>query len=233
MKRFYGFSPVLRPEKPKVASGGINRRDLVKGAAVGGVGAVAASAGLLADINGGRAATGEPIPIGHALTFTGWAAHDAAEFKNGIEMARDEINALGGVLGRPLESHYEDSKNMSADEMVGAYNRLIDRYGVHAIINGYNIGSNNAEYETIADAGILQLHDNTIISHDVLYASDPERYFGSFMTDPPEYYYGPGYIHFISWLRDTGQWKPRNNRIALVSGSSEYSITMGASLAWQ
>ena len=230
MKKFFSSKKGASAAKAKAGKTGLARRDILKGAAIGGVGAIAASSGVLADINKGQAATGEPIPIGHALAFTGWAAHDAAEFKNGIEMARDEINAMGGVLGRPLESHYEDSKNMSADEMVGAYNRLIDRNEVHVIINGYNIGSNNAEYETLADAGILQLHDNTIISHDSLYASDPDRYFGSFMADPPEYYYGSGYIHFISWLRDSGQWKPRNNRIALVSGSSEYSITIANSL---
>ncbi len=230
MKKPHSFKQGPSAKNPKAEKSGLGRRDILKGAAVGGVGVVAAGAGMLAQMNDGKAATGEPIPVGHALTITGWAAHDAAEFKNGIEMARDEINAMGGVLGRPLESYYEDSKNMSADEMVGAYNRLIDRHDVHVIINGYNIGSNNAEYEVIADTGILQLHDNTIISHDALYKSDPERYFGSFMTDPPEYYYGPGYIRFISWLRDTGQWKPRNNRIALVSGSSEYSITIANAL---
>ncbi len=230
MKKDNGIETGSEVEESTLASGKKSRRDVLKGAAVGGAGAVAMGATMLADMNQGRAAEGEPIPIGHALAFTGWAAHDAAEFKNGIELARDEINAMGGVLGRPLESYYEDSKNMSADEMVGAYNRLIDRHGVHVIINGYNIGSNNAEYEVVADTGILQLHDNTIISHDAIYKSDPERHFGSFMTDPPEYNYGPGYIHFISWLRDTGQWKPRNNKIALVSGSSEYSITIANAL---
>lgn len=210
---------------------GVSRRNLLRNAALGGLGTVAATSTMLGDMNESKAAEGEPIPVGHALAFTGWAAHDAAEFKNGCEMAVEEINAMGGILGRPLVSYYEDTKNMSADETVGAFNRLIDRHEVHAIINGYNIGSNNAEYEVIADTGIIQIHDNTIVSHDELYRSDPERHFGSFMADPPEFYYGPGYIHFISWLRDTGQWKPRNNKIALVSGSSEYSITIANALA--
>jgi len=31
---------------------------------------------------------------------------------------------------------------------------------------------------------------------------------------------------FISWLRDTGQWKPDNSRIAIISGSKPYSIVI-------
>ena len=46
------------------------------------------------------------------------------------------------------------------------------------------------------------------------------------MVDPAEYWYGQGFIKFISWLRDTGQWKPRNNRIAVVSGPKPYSIVI-------
>jgi branched-chain amino acid transport system substrate-binding protein len=46
------------------------------------------------------------------------------------------------------------------------------------------------------------------------------------MGDPAEYWYGPGWLRFAAHLRDTGQWKPRNNKIALIAGSSDYSITI-------
>ena len=209
----------------ELAKKGISRRDLLKGAAVGGAGAIVASTATLAELNEGKA-EGDPIPVGSALPFTGWGAHDAIEFRNGIEMAVEEINALGGVLGRPIEMHWEDTKNQSADEVVTAFNRLIDSKEVHAIINGYNIGPNNAEYESVADAGILYLHHNTLLHHHDTVMSDPDRYYSCFQTDPAEWWYGAGYIQFISWLRDTGQWKPRNNRIALVSGSTPYSIVI-------
>jgi branched-chain amino acid transport system substrate-binding protein len=202
------------------------RRGILKGVALGGAGTVVATSALLGEINAGKAAQGEPIPVGTPLPFTGWGAHDAEEFKHGVEMAAEEINALGGILGRPIEIHFEDTKNMSVDEVVSAFNRLIDNKNVHAIITGYNIGPNNAEYEPVADAGILYLHHNTLLHHHDTVTSNPERYFSCFQTDPAEYWYGAGYIQFISWLRDTGQWKPRNNKIALISGSTPYSIVI-------
>ncbi len=211
---------------PELAKKGISRRDIFKNAAIGGAGTFLATSTLLAGVNDGRAANGDPIPVGCGLPFTGWGAHDAAEFKNGAELAAEEINAMGGILGRPIELHFEDSRNQSADEVVSAFGRLIDQKGVHAIVCGYNTGANNAEYEAVADAGILYLHHNTKIQHHETIKSDPDRYFGIFMSDPAEYWYGAGYIHFLSWLRDSGQWKPRNNKLGLISGALPYSIVI-------
>lgn len=46
------------------------------------------------------------------------------------------------------------------------------------------------------------------------------------MADPAEYWYGQGFIKFLSWLRGSGQWQPKNNRIAIVSGPKPYSIVI-------
>ena len=66
------------------------------------VGAGAALTGtMLGAINNGAKADGDPIPLGGGMPMTGWAAADGIEFKRAQEMACDEINALGGILGRP------------------------------------------------------------------------------------------------------------------------------------
>ena len=131
-------------------SGGIDRRSFLKTAAGGALGVSA-----LSMLNrGASAATGKPIPIGSMYPLTGWAAADGQGYKRGVELAMEEINANGGILGRPLEPHFVDTKNMSAAEVTSAANFLIDKHEVHAIINGYNIGPNDAEYEPIADAGM-------------------------------------------------------------------------------
>lgn len=108
--------------------------------------------------------------------------------------------------------------------------RLIEEYKVQAII-GYNIGPQNSEYEIVADAGILYIHSNTLLQHHDTVSSDPDRYFGCFMADPAEYWYGQGFIKFISWLRDTGQWRPKSNRLAIMSGSKPYSIVIANAMA--
>lgn len=202
------------------------RREAIKKGALGGFGAAALGGGVLSAINGEAAAKGAKIVIGGANPLTDWAASDGLEFKNGLDLAVEEINAMGGVLGRPLEVVHDDIKSMSGDDTSQAFRRLIDRHGVHAIFTGYAIGSQNAEYDVAADAGIIYMNMNTLQQHVDMVTGHPEKYWGCFQGDPAEYWYGPGYLKFISMLRDTGQWKPQNNKIAIVSGSSTYSLAI-------
>jgi branched-chain amino acid transport system substrate-binding protein len=165
------------------------------------------------------------------VPLTGSSANDGREFSNGLTMAIDEINQRGGIVGRPLQPVFIDTGNQSAEEVVRAARILISEHRVSAIINGYNIGPQNSEYEAIADAGIIYIHHNTLLQHHDTVASDPQRYFGCFMGDPAEYWYGQGFIKFLSWLRDTGQWKPRNRKVAILSGPKPYSIVIANAMA--
>jgi branched-chain amino acid transport system substrate-binding protein len=173
----------------------------------------------------------DEIPLGSMVPLTGPSADDGAEFRNGVLLAAEEVNARGGILGCPLRPIFVDTGRQTAAEVVGAARRLIERHGVHAIINGYNIGPQNSEYEPIADAGIIYIHHNTLLQHHDTVMSDPERYFGCFMGDPADYWYGQGFIKFLSWLRGTGQWEPASNRLAIVSGSKPYSIVIANAMA--
>ncbi|MBP9048728.1 MAG: ABC transporter substrate-binding protein [Tabrizicola sp.] len=170
------------------------------------------------------------IKIGSMLPFHAATLNDATEFRNGAQLAIAEINARGGINGRPLSLVCIDSGDQSSAALTAAAQRLVDEHGVHAIINGYNMGSMNAEYEVVADAGLIYIHNNTLIQHHDTVASDPERYFGCFMGNPADYWYGQGFIKFISWLRDTGQWRPESNRLAIISGSRPYSIVIAKAM---
>lgn len=203
-----------------------SRRRFLKGTAMLGAGAFAAGGTMLADINRGAKAQGEPIKIGGGVPLTGWAAADGIEFKRALEMASEEINAMGGILGRPVEPVFEDTKEQGADNIIPAMQRLIDRHGVHAIINGYNTGAVTAEYDVIADAGIIYIHHNTDIVHHDTVGNDPDRYFGIFMGDPAEYWYGEGLLAFLNGLGDKGLYQRPNNKIAIVTGSQNYSVVI-------
>jgi len=195
------------------------------------VGAGAALTGtMLSAINNGARADGEPIPLGGGMPVTGWAAADGIEFQRAQEMACDEINAMGGILGRPLAPVIEDTGNQGADNIIPAMQRLIDRHGVHAIINGYNTGAVTAEYDVIADAGIMYIHHNTDIVHHETVGNDPDRHFGNFMGDPAEYWYGEGLLAFLNGLVDKAQWSPTNRKIAIVTGSQNYSMVIAEAI---
>ncbi len=198
-----------------------SRRDMLKGAAL-----IGGSAAILASINDGARAAGEPIPVGQAAPLTDFAAADGVEFKNGLTLACEEINALGGILGRPLEPYFEDTKQMGDATNVQAVQRLIDRNAVHAVLNGYNIGSGTAIQDVIADAGIIYVHYDTTIGHNNLVKSDPAKYFGSFMGDPAEYWYGPGFLKFVADLEATGQYKRTNNKMAVILSAGVYAANI-------
>lgn len=216
----------IRPTPSGMGRPGSTRRALLGGAASASVAGAAFGSSLLASINQAHAQSSGTIPIGAMVSLTGPLAVDGIEHKNGLEMACEEINAAGGILGKTLEPIVIDSKNQTAEEVTAAARLLLDRHGVHAIINGYNVGANQAEYDPIADAGIIYIHYNTTIGHSETFQSDPERYFGIFMADPAEYYYGAGLPVLLDGLRKSGKWKPANNKIALVTGSLPYSIVI-------
>lgn len=202
----------------------MKRRQLLTGLGAGGLSAAALSA-----LNAGAASAqiGDPIPIGSALPMSGPAAGDGIEFKNGLELAAEEINAAGGILGRPIEIHIEDTREMGTDLVGQAMQRLIDRYNTPAIVNGYSLGANMVELDVAADNDVIVLHNNTQIAHQERVKSDPERYYGGFQTDPAEYWYGPGCLTFLNDLVDSGQWTPENRKIAIVASAVEYAIVIG------
>lgn len=202
----------------------MKRRELLTGIGAGGLGAAALS---MLNTGQARAQGGEPVHIGAALPMSGPAAGDGIEFKNGLELAAEEINAAGGILGRPIEIHVEDTREMGADLVGQAMQRLIDRYNTPAIVNGYNLGANMVELDIAADNDVIVLHNNTQIAHPERVKTDPERYYGGFQTDPTEYLYGPGCLGFLNSLADSGKWKPANRKIAIVASAVEYAIVIG------
>ena len=208
-----------------------SRRGFMSMAGTAAIGAMGvAGANTLIALNNGAKADGEPIPVGAMLPYTGWGAEDSRNFEAGITLAVEEINSYGGINGRPIEVHYEDTKEITAETVTSAARRLIDRHEVHAIINGYNSLSVRAEYDTIADAGIPYMHDNTQYGHQFAVRDNPDRYWCIFQDDPSEYYYGSGLIYFLDELERLGKWKRPNNKFVLFSGSIDYAITIAAAV---
>src|SRR5713226_5708586 len=71
----------------------------------------------------------EPIRIGAVLPFSGGVGLYGQQAKLGLDLAVKDINAGGGVLGRPLEMVYADDKT-DPTAAVDATRKLIERDGV-------------------------------------------------------------------------------------------------------
>src|SRR5437588_2875313 len=92
----------------------VSRRQLLKSAT---------AAGLL--LSAPPAFAADPIKLGFGMSLTGPNAGAGKMFLVGREIWRDEVNAKGGLLGRPIEFvYYDDQSNPSA--VPGIYSKLID-----------------------------------------------------------------------------------------------------------
>ena len=85
----------------------------------------------------------EPIRFGHIASLTGKEAAFGVATRKGILLAVEEINAAGGVLGRPIEYLVEDLQSKPG-EAATATKKLISRDKV-AVVLGANASSNSLE----------------------------------------------------------------------------------------
>jgi urea transport system substrate-binding protein len=79
------------------------------------------------------AMSADSIKIGAVLPFSGGVELYGGQAKLGIDLAVEEINAAGGILGRPVEVIYEDDKTDPAAASE-ATRKLIEHDGVLAVV---------------------------------------------------------------------------------------------------
>ncbi len=82
-----------------------------------------------------RKGGGNTIKIGFIGPLTGDLAYAGVNMKQAVEIARDEINAKGGINGKKIEVIFEDGK-CNPKEAANAGNKLINVDNVTAIIGG-------------------------------------------------------------------------------------------------
>src|SRR5215472_8124306 len=95
--------------------------------------AVAASAMF---VGGASAQNKEPIKIGFGMAQTGPLAANGKQALLGMKIWEEEINAKGGLLGRPVKLvYYDDQSNPST--VPGIYTKLLDADKVDPVLGPY------------------------------------------------------------------------------------------------
>ena len=86
--------------------------------------ALAATAGLVLPAPA-PAPAAEPIKVGFSMAMTGGVAQNGKQLLLALQLWRDDVNAKGGLLGRPVELvFYDDQSNPS--NVPGIYTKLIN-----------------------------------------------------------------------------------------------------------
>lgn len=124
-----------------------------------GIGAAAALvAGLAAcapATSGGAGDQTAPVRFGVALPDTGNSAQYGEYFRQGFDLALEQINADGGVQGHPVELVYEDTQADPAQAPQVAQ-KFVDDSSILAVLGDFGTPATAAASQIYQDAGLVQ-----------------------------------------------------------------------------
>ena len=138
-----------RPDSPGEPATAWSRREFLRNAGLG-VTALTVGGSFLAgcagDEGGGGTARGEPFKLGALVPITGIETHVGQSMKVSTEIAVEELNAKGGVLGRPIRLIIEDEASDPAIAVQKA-RKLIREDGVSFMVGTLISAVRNAVVE--------------------------------------------------------------------------------------
>jgi branched-chain amino acid transport system substrate-binding protein len=100
-------------------------------------------AGILVTTGCRKEATGNTIKIGVITSLTGSQAAFGQAHKAGYQIAMDEVNAKGGINGKPVELDIYDDQS-KPDQAVQGVSKLVDQDHVKLILGSYSSESTRA-----------------------------------------------------------------------------------------
>jgi ABC-type branched-subunit amino acid transport system substrate-binding protein len=172
--------------RSEIASASVSRRSLVRIFATAAI--VAPTLGTLGSFGplGLRrvAAQGEgqPLKIGALFPFTGDLSDFGGWFWDSAVLAIEEINAAGGVFGRPIELVRGDTAT-SPQQAVEEARRLVEIEGIAALIGAAGSGETLPVVESISGPeGILTISPSAT-SPALTVAADDDFFFRTTLSD--------------------------------------------------
>jgi len=93
-----------------------------------------AVAGAATGLTGTANAQAKPLTIGFGMALTGGLAPNGKAALLAMQIAAEDINAKGGIMGRPVKLvYYDDQSNPST--VPGLYTKLMDVDKVDIVVN--------------------------------------------------------------------------------------------------
>jgi branched-chain amino acid transport system substrate-binding protein len=168
--------------------------------------------------------TSQPILIGAAYPTVNSPA-DAEQMERGSGLAREEINAAGGVAGRAIEQVIVDMNSFDGESITSAFNDLVSQEPDAIILGYHNVAGTN---EVLAAYGAPYLNASTADWQVTEMRSDPVKYKNVFQVDPTEVPYGLGFPPFLDALIAQGLFNPPSKSIYIIEGDIVYGQTIAA-----
>jgi branched-chain amino acid transport system substrate-binding protein len=163
----------------------------------------------------------DPIRIGFSDNLTGGSAPNGKQLLLGLQIWRDDVNAKGGVMGRPVELvFYDDQSNPS--NVPGIYTKLIDIDKVDLVIGPYGTNFVAPAIPVLMQHGKITLG---LFAVDVNRHFHYDRYFSMLSTGSDA---GPRFSEGFFALAAALDPKPKT--VAIIGADAEFgrALTDGA-----
>jgi branched-chain amino acid transport system substrate-binding protein len=175
-------------------------------------GALLAVAALFAGAPAARAA--DPITIGFGMALTGGLAPNGRAALLAMQIWEEDINAKGGLLGRPVKLVYYDDQSNPAT-VPALYTKLLDVDKVDLVISGY------ATNMVVPALPIVMQHQRTFLGLLALAANSEFNYPNYFSIGPtggpqPKQAFSKGFFEVA--MAQT----PKPTTIAFVGADAEF-----------
>jgi branched-chain amino acid transport system substrate-binding protein len=173
---------------------------------------VLATAGTLAGNGAVRAA--DPIRVGMSMALTGGVAPIGKQVITALQIWRDDVNAKGGLLGRPIELVFYDDQSNPAN-VPQIYTKLIGVDKVDLLIGPYATNMVAPAIPVLMQSkkttiGILANAANSKFHYD--------QYFSMLPTGPePQKAFSRGFFELAAAAQ------PRPKTVALIAADAEFA----------
>jgi branched-chain amino acid transport system substrate-binding protein len=175
---------------------------------IGAAGALAVALGI------SEVHAAEPIKIGFGMALTGGLAANGKSALVAMKIRESDVNATGGLLGRPVQLVYYDDQSNPAT-VPGLYSKLLDVDKVDLVVGGY------ATNMLAPAMPIVMQHDMTFLGLMGLAVNSEfhyPKYFAMIPTGPhPKTDFSKGYFDLAL------AQNPRPKTVAIVAADAEFA----------
>ena len=163
----------------------------------------------------------EPVLIGAPVPLTGPFASDGELMKMALELAVEETNKKGGLLGRKLKLKFGDVGALEPEKVKAIGERLIGA-GVNVVLTGYDDGGVDTHVFGQYDIPYLHSNTNTLCTEPV--AKNPEKYWNVFQYSFNNTAYGIDAAKNLFKVPKEIGWTAPNKKVAIIKVDYHYNL---------
>jgi branched-chain amino acid transport system substrate-binding protein len=175
------------------------------------------AAAFAATVVGVPARAADPIKIGFSMPLTGGLSGGGKSVILAFDLWKEDVNAKGGLIGRPVELVYYDDQSQPA-QVPGIYSKLLDVDKVDLVVSSYATNQ-------IAPAMPIVMQRNLVFM--ALFGTgvndnfNYDKYF-QILPNGKETRLAPS----LGFLETAMSMEPKPQTIALVAADAEYAQTV-------